>query len=132
MKTSTGEVQAVIWSRNRGEEPITDPSQLGLFLFDWSADSEWLLASRENAVSNHSEIWVLPTANNQAKGKARKIIVCDPKTDLWQSRFSPDGHWFVFEAVAHLRTKPAGAHRLSFRRYRQSTPARTNRKESAH
>ena len=27
---------------------------------------------------------------------------------------------------------PAGAHRLSFRRYPQSTPARTNRKESCH
>ena len=97
MKTSTGEVQAVIWSPSRGEEPITDPSQLTLFVFDWSADSEWLLASRENAVSNHSEIWVLPATNNQAKGKARKIIACDPKTDLWQGRFSPDGHWIVFE-----------------------------------
>jgi Tol biopolymer transport system component/DNA-binding winged helix-turn-helix (wHTH) protein len=97
MKTSTGEIQAVIWSKTRGEEPITSPSQLGLFVFDWSADGEWLLASWENAVSNHSEIWMLPTANNQAKGKARKIIACDPKTNLWQSRFSPDGHWIVFE-----------------------------------
>ena len=75
-----------------------DPSQLTLFVFDWSADSEWLLASRENAVSNHSEIWVLPATNNQAKGKERKLIACDPKTDLWQGRFSPDGHWIVFEA----------------------------------
>jgi Tol biopolymer transport system component len=98
MKTSTGEIQAVIWSKTRGEEPITAPSQLGLFLFDWSADSEWLLASQENVVSKYSEIWVLPTANNQEKGKARKIIACDPKTNLWQSRFSPDGHWIVFEA----------------------------------
>jgi Tol biopolymer transport system component/DNA-binding winged helix-turn-helix (wHTH) protein len=98
MKTSTGEIQAVIWSKTQGEEPITAPSQLGLFVFDWSADSEWLLASRENAVSTRSEIWVLPTANNQAKGKARKIIACDPKANLWQSRFSPDGHWIVFEA----------------------------------
>jgi hypothetical protein len=64
---------------------------------DWSADSEWLLASRENAVSNHSEIWELPTANHQAKGRVRKIIACDPKNDLWQSRFSPDGHWIVFD-----------------------------------
>jgi Tol biopolymer transport system component len=101
VKTSTGEIQAVIWSKTRGEEPITAPSQLGLFVFDWSADSEWLLASRENAVNNRSEIWVLPTANNQAIGKARKIIACDPKTDLWQSRFSPDGHWIVFEATGN-------------------------------
>jgi Tol biopolymer transport system component/DNA-binding winged helix-turn-helix (wHTH) protein len=98
MKTSTGEIQAVIWSKTRGEEPITAPSQPGLFVFDWSADGEWLLASRDNPATNHSEIWVLPTANNQAKGRARKIVACDPKTNLWQSRFSPDGHWIVFEA----------------------------------
>jgi Tol biopolymer transport system component/DNA-binding winged helix-turn-helix (wHTH) protein len=104
MKTSTGEIQAVTWSKTRGEEPITAPSQRGLFVFDWSTDSEWLLASRENTASNHWEIWVLPTANNQAKGKARKIVACDPKTNLWQSRFSRDGRWIVFEAEGNQPT----------------------------
>ena len=105
MKTSTGEVQAVIWSKSRGEEPITAPSQLGLAVFDWSADSEWLLASRANAVSSQMEIWALPTAISEAKGKARKIIACDAKHHLWQSRFSPDEHWIVFEGEEN---KPIG------------------------
>jgi Tol biopolymer transport system component/DNA-binding winged helix-turn-helix (wHTH) protein len=105
MKTSTGEMQAVIWSKSRGEEPITTLSQLDLFVFDWSADSEWLLASRANAVSGQMEIWALPTAMSEAKGKTRKIIACDVKTNLWQSRFSPDGHWIVFEAE---ESKPTG------------------------
>jgi Tol biopolymer transport system component/DNA-binding winged helix-turn-helix (wHTH) protein len=105
LKTSTGEAQAVIWSKSRGEEPITTLSQLDLFVFDWSADSEWLLASLENVVSNQVEIWALPTAMSAANGKARKIINCDAKTNLWQSRFSPDGHWIVFEAEEN---KPIG------------------------
>jgi Tol biopolymer transport system component/DNA-binding winged helix-turn-helix (wHTH) protein len=98
MKRSTGEVQAVIWSKNRGEEPVTGPSRGGIFVFDWSPDSQWLLAAVENAETGQSEIWTLPAAGVEAQGKARKIIPCDTKTNLWQSRFSPDGRWIVFEA----------------------------------
>jgi len=42
---------------------------------------------------------------SEANGKARKIIACDAKTNLWQSRFSPDGHWIVFEGEEN---KPIG------------------------
>jgi Tol biopolymer transport system component/DNA-binding winged helix-turn-helix (wHTH) protein len=95
---STGEGQAVIWSKSRGEEPITTLSPLGPIVFDWSPNGEWLLASQINAETRQTEIWVLPVTGSAVKGNERKLIACDAKTNLWQSRFSPDGRWIVFEA----------------------------------
>lgn len=100
MNTSSGGGQAAVWSKGQGEEPITTLSPVGPFIFDWSADGEWLLASRANAESNQAEIWTLPAAGNADIGKARKLVASDAKTNLWQSRFSPDGRWIVFEAEA--------------------------------
>jgi len=94
----TGEVQAVIWSKDRGEEPLTNPSPLGMFVFDWSRDGKSLLLSRDNPEGHQSEIWVMPATGSDAEAKARKLIACDTKTDLWQSRYSPDERWIVFEA----------------------------------
>jgi Tol biopolymer transport system component/DNA-binding winged helix-turn-helix (wHTH) protein len=100
MKTSSGGGQAVLWSKGRGEEPITTLSPLGPFVFDWSPDGEWLLASQANAEGSQAEIWTLPAAESAMKGKERKLVASDAKTNLWQSRFSPDGRWIVFEAEA--------------------------------
>jgi Tol biopolymer transport system component len=98
MNTSTGGGQVVIWSRSQGEEPITMLSPLGPFVFDWSTDGEWLLASQANAEGSQAEIWALPAAGSAVKGKEQKLVASDAKTNLWQSRFSPDGRWIVFEA----------------------------------
>jgi DNA-binding winged helix-turn-helix (wHTH) protein/Tol biopolymer transport system component len=94
----TGEVQAVIWSKDRGEEPLTNPSPLGMFVFDWSRDGKSLLLSRDNPEGHQSEIWEMPATGSDAEAKERKLIGCDTKTSLWQSRYSPDGRWIVFEA----------------------------------
>ncbi len=98
MKASTGDGQVVIWSKIRGEEAITSPSQFAPFIFDWSADAQWLLGSKSSVKAGQAEIWVLPVAGSGAKGKERKLVACDAKTNLWQSRFSPDGRWILFEA----------------------------------
>jgi Tol biopolymer transport system component len=94
----TGEVQAAIWSKDRGEEPLTNPSPLGMFIFDWSRDGKSLLLSRDNPQSHQSEIWAMPATGSDAEAKARKLIACDTKTSLWQGRYSPDGRWIAFEA----------------------------------
>ena len=100
MNVSSGAGQAVLWSKDRGEVPITQLSPVGPFIFDWSADGAWLLASRANAEGSQAEIWTLPAATNAVKGKERKLVASDAKTNLWQSRFSPDGRWIAFEAEA--------------------------------
>jgi Tol biopolymer transport system component/DNA-binding winged helix-turn-helix (wHTH) protein len=105
MNTSNDGVQGVIWSRSRGEEPITALSPLGPFIFDWSADGEWLLASRAIRENGQSEIWKLPAAGYASREKEQKLVACNPDTNLWQSRYSPDGRWIVFEAES---MKPAG------------------------
>jgi len=105
MNPSPGDGQGVIWSQSRGEEPITTLSNLGPIVFDWSTDGEWLLASRARAEGSQWEIWELPTAGSAAKGKERKLVACDANTNLWQSRYSPDGHWIVFEASEHRPTE---------------------------
>ena len=95
----------MIWSKSRGEEPITVLSNLGPFLFDWSADGEWLLASRASVQNGQSEIWKLPAAGGAVKEKERKLIASDAQTNLWQCQYSPDGRWIVFEAEG---IKPTG------------------------
>ena len=97
MKGSTGDGEVVIWSKNAGEEPITAPSPLAPFIFDWSRDAEWLLGSKSSAENSQSEIWEVSAAGT-TKGKERKLVASDAKTNLWQAQFSPDGRWIVFEA----------------------------------
>jgi Tol biopolymer transport system component/DNA-binding winged helix-turn-helix (wHTH) protein len=98
MNPSTAEGQGVIWSKNRGEEPITVLSKSGPFLFDWSADGEWLLASQASMENGQAEIWKLPAAGRAANENARKLVASDAQSNLWQCRYSPDGRWIVFEA----------------------------------
>jgi Tol biopolymer transport system component/DNA-binding winged helix-turn-helix (wHTH) protein len=90
--------QLVIWSRNRGEEPVAMPNKQYAFIFDWSANGEWLLVSRAETRGSQAEIWAIPVAGASGKAKERKLVGCDASTSLWQSRFSPDGRWIVFEA----------------------------------
>jgi len=40
----------------------------------------------------------MPATGPNANAKARKLVSCDSKTNLWQSRYSPDGRWILFEA----------------------------------
>jgi Tol biopolymer transport system component len=74
------------------------PSDIAWFVFDWSPDGEWLLASSTKKEPIQTEIWQLPVPGSAAKGKARRLVVCDKNTTLWQSKFSPDGRWIAFEA----------------------------------
>ena len=99
-KISTGETQVVVWSaKNRNEEPLTAPSQNGQFPYDWAADDKWLLVSLENPDTHRDAIWRLPAVKSaHADGVARKLVA-DPAYDFYQSRYSPDGRWIVFEAV---------------------------------
>jgi Tol biopolymer transport system component/DNA-binding winged helix-turn-helix (wHTH) protein len=103
---STDDGQIVQWSsKDRSEEPLTTPDHSGWVVFDWSPDGKSILAETENAAEGHSEIWQIPAdAGPHAEATARKVIF-NPGYFVFQSRFSPDGRWIVFEGV---RDKPSG------------------------
>jgi len=88
----------VVWSsQSHNEEPLT---ALGWAadVYDWSPDGKSILVSRGTNDTHRSEVWLLTVADApHAEVSARKII-SDPVYDLFQSHFSPDGRWIVFEA----------------------------------
>ena len=92
---TTRAVEAMIWSKARGEEPITAPRDF--VLSSWSPDGKSLLVSMPGSESR-LEIWEMPATGSDATAKARKLVAADSRTNLWQSRYSPDGRWILFEA----------------------------------
>jgi Tol biopolymer transport system component/DNA-binding winged helix-turn-helix (wHTH) protein len=91
------DTDAVIWSKDQSEEPITAPVAF-FAVFDWSHDGKSLLVSMRDSENRQWEIWEMPATGNEANAKARKLVACATNTNLWQSRYSPDGRWIVFEA----------------------------------
>jgi len=94
--------QMMTWSnQTHSEEPLTTLSETQRYPYDWSPDGASLLVI---ATDTQSEVWLVPVgAAPHAETDARKII-SDPKYDLYQPHFSPDGRWIVFEAGANLPT----------------------------
>ena len=71
-------------------------------VWDWSWDGKKLLVSRRGSETHRAEAWLLPIpAVPHADATARKII-SDPLYDVYQSHFSPDGRWIVFESIQKL------------------------------
>jgi Tol biopolymer transport system component/DNA-binding winged helix-turn-helix (wHTH) protein len=102
-KYSTGENQLMVWSsQSHDEEPLTASSIARKAVYDWSADGKWLLGTLENSDTHRFEIWLRPAvaAGPHGEPEARKII-SDPAYDLFQSHFSPDGRWIVFQTVRY-------------------------------
>ena len=98
---STGERQLIDWSPStRDERPITPRQVTGSLPYDWSPDRKWLLTSRPNASTGRTEIWAISTTPDLQSGIADRKILSDPDYDLYQSHFSPDGRWIVFEATS--------------------------------
>jgi dipeptidyl aminopeptidase/acylaminoacyl peptidase len=89
--------QFVEWSPDtRNEDPISGPANG--FLYDWSPDGKSMLLTD----ASDRQIWQLPVDSClSGKSSARKIIA-DPKYELYQPHFSPDGSWIVFEAIKYL------------------------------
>ncbi|HZR64888.1 MAG TPA: winged helix-turn-helix domain-containing protein [Terriglobales bacterium] len=105
-RTVNGETQIAIWSeQTRSEVTLTTSRDThGKFPFDWSPDGKWLLTALEDPVTHHSEIWRLPadeTVNAELLGKR---VLSDPKNDLFQAKYSPDGQWITFERVEGTRS----------------------------
>ena len=99
--------QMMIWSsQTHSEQPLTTLS--GAFAHDWSLDGASLLVCQA-PTSTNVEIWLLPVAAAPHAETAAKQIISDPKYDLYQSRFSPNSRWIVFEATGNSPTHAESA-----------------------
>jgi serine/threonine protein kinase len=93
--------QLMVWSRqSHSEEPLASTAA---GIYDWSPDGKWLLVSKAGG-NTRAEIWMLPLASAPHAETAGRKIASDPKYDLWQAKFSPNGRWIAFNAVANLPT----------------------------
>jgi Tol biopolymer transport system component/DNA-binding winged helix-turn-helix (wHTH) protein len=97
--------QLMIWSsQSHSEEPLTTLSDTTQrYVYDWSSDGAWLLVS-QNTPDSKEEVWLLPVAAAPHAETAARKIISDPKYDLYQPHFSPNGRWIVFEATGNSPT----------------------------
>jgi len=102
-RANTHENQLMVWSsRSRSEEPLTTwgKGNHGRAIWDWSPDARSLLISQASTNSRY-EIWLLPMTSAPHAETAAQKIASDPRYDLYQAHFSPNGRWIVFSAVAN-------------------------------
>ena len=91
--------QMMIWSsQTHSEEPLTTLSEIQRFPSDWSPDGASLL------MLQGTEVWLVPVAAVPHAETAARKIISDPKYDLYQPHFSPNGRWIVFGAAANSAT----------------------------
>jgi Tol biopolymer transport system component len=102
-KIGEKETQIMVWSgESHSEEPLTRTSKNLLVVSDWSLDGKWILLSQFGGA--RQEIWMMPVASAPQADAAARKIVSEPRYDLWQPRFSPNGRWIAFEAVTNTPT----------------------------
>jgi Tol biopolymer transport system component/DNA-binding winged helix-turn-helix (wHTH) protein len=95
-QASTEEQQLMIWSVLSGQErAITEPQKLLLLPYDWAPDGKSVLVSQHGQDNHRSEIWTVGIDSDRPTRK----IVSAADYDLWQSQWSPDGRWLLFEAT---------------------------------
>jgi serine/threonine protein kinase len=97
--TNENKSELMVWSRqSHSEEPLASTSA---GIYDWSPDGKWLLVSKAGD-NTRAEIWMLALASAPHAETAGRKIASDPKYDLWQAKFSPNGRWIAFNAVTNL------------------------------
>jgi hypothetical protein len=62
------------------------------------------IRSLENPVTHRAEIWSIPADESVRADAVGKKILADSKLDLFQSKYSPDGRWIVFEGIRDLQS----------------------------
>jgi eukaryotic-like serine/threonine-protein kinase len=90
--------QIIALPRGKGEEWLM-PNDL-VVLTDWSANNDAVLGTcRADWDTLGARVCRAPVDG----GSASSALIADSEWNLWQSRYSPDGRWVVFNAVPRRR-----------------------------
>lgn len=87
------------------EQLLTSQGKWLDYMYDWSPDGQWILASsnRRTAVERW-EVCLFPVSAAPNAETGMQVVVSDPNNSLWTPRFSPDGRW-----ICYVSQKPSGA-----------------------
>lgn len=93
--------QSLIYDSATGEErPLTQADQPGTeWLWGWSADGQWLVATGTKHTAPAWGIWLLPLSGAPRAERHLRTVTTSTDYSLWQAGLSPEGRWVSFEAV---------------------------------
>jgi serine/threonine protein kinase/dipeptidyl aminopeptidase/acylaminoacyl peptidase len=96
----------VIFDMGSGQEQLLTSQGKWLdYMYDWSPDGQWILASSNRRTSEARwEVCLFPISAAPHAETEMKVVASDPQNSLWTPRFSPDGRW-----ICYVAQKPSGA-----------------------
>ncbi len=100
LRADTGPSQLVLLPAGGGNlEAFAPPSSTPGFVYDWSPDGKWIVASRPGP-DRRIAIWLLPLSAGARVETEARLVTSHSAYDLFQGHFSPDGRWICFNAVS--------------------------------
>jgi serine/threonine protein kinase/dipeptidyl aminopeptidase/acylaminoacyl peptidase len=95
----------ILNTRSGEEELLTSQSQWLDYMYDWSPDGQWILASSNRRTREERwEVCLFPVSAAPHAETDMRFVASDPQNSLWTPRFSPDGRW-----ICYASQKPHGA-----------------------
>jgi serine/threonine protein kinase/sugar lactone lactonase YvrE len=94
----------ILDTRSGAEELLTSQGQWLDYMYDWSADGQWILASSNRQTPDRWQVCLFPVSAAPHAETNMIVVASDPQNSLWTPRFSPDGRWICYSAQ-----KPSGA-----------------------
>lgn len=95
---------AILNTRSGEESLLTSQGQWVDYVYDWSPDGQWVLASSNRRTPERWEICLFPLAAAPNAERDMRVVAWDPENSLWTPRYSPDGQW-----ISYIMQKPRGA-----------------------
>jgi len=111
-------------TRHGDEQLITSQGQWLDYMYDWSPDGEWILASTNRASPERWQICLFPLRAAPHAEDEMRVVASDPENSLWTPRFSPDGRWICYIAQ---KAKEANTSVIYVVPSQGGTPARITR-----
>lgn len=94
----------LIDANDSDERPLTSQGEMLDYVYDWSPDGKWILASSNRRTPERWEICLFPVSAAPHAEAEMRVVASSAEDSLWTPRFSPDGKW-----IAYVAQKPTGA-----------------------